>query len=163
MNAAAAALLACRRDGDAHRQARNSLQNPDARRTMDGLGVRMVRFLRQFWNVMNGSGDLGKGLRLERDGRLADARVALRRAADAGTEVQFEFLRDAYVGTRLTALTRLACIAANLKEEDEAVRYAREGLALWSEARLAWPRTRDVQFFVTWESWARAYLAGGRR
>jgi hypothetical protein len=130
---------------------------------MDALGVRMVRFLRQFWNVMNGSGHLGRGLRLERDGHLSEARVALRRAADAGSEAQFDFLRDLHVGTRLTALTRLACIAAKLRDEEEAVRCAREGLALWSEARLAWPTTRDVQVFVTWESWARDYLAGAGR
>ncbi len=123
----------------------------------------MVRFLRQFWRVMNGSSQLGRGLKLERAGRLAEARIALRRAANAGSEVQFDFLRDLYVGTRLTALTRLASITAKLNDEEEAVRCAREGLALWSEARLTWPRTRDVQFFVTWEAWARDYIAGGGR
>jgi hypothetical protein len=128
---------------------------------MDGLGGCVLRFLRQFWRVMNGSSQLGRGLRLERAGQLAHARVALRGAADAGSEVQFDFLRDLHVGTRLTALTRLAHIAAKLKDEEEAVRCAREGLALWSEARLAWPPTRDVQFFVEWESWARDYVAGG--
>jgi hypothetical protein len=123
----------------------------------------MFRFLRQFWRVMNGSSQLGRGLKLERAGQLAEARVALRRAANAGSEVQFDFLRDLHVGTRLTALTRLASIAAKLNDEEEAVRCARGGLALWSEARLAWPRTRDVQFFVTWEAWARDYLASGGR
>lgn len=130
---------------------------------MGVLGVSVVRVLRQSWRVLKGSSQLGRGLRLERAGRLAEARLALRQAANAGNEVQFDFLRDLHVGTRLTALTRLASIAAKLKDEEEAMRCAGEGLALWSEAPLAWPRTRDVQFFVAWESWARDYIAGRGR
>jgi hypothetical protein len=108
------------------------------------------------------SGHLGRALKLERRGRLVEARKALGRVLDSTNDDALESLKGAHLSTRLTALTRMASLAATMNDEPEAVKYATDGLALWSQARLAWPATRDVQFFTTWESWARNYLARGR-
>jgi hypothetical protein len=54
-------------------------------------------------------------------------------------------------------LARVA--AATLNDRQEAVQYARAGLALWSEARLEVPSMRQLKNFETWESYPKAYAA----
>jgi hypothetical protein len=107
---------------------------------------------------MKASSLLGKADKLEACGRLPEARVALLEALAA-----LEDLQDGVVGpfassVRLPVVTALARIAATIKDRAEATRYARKGLALWSEFRLGVPNTRELETFNRWESWARAYL-----
>ncbi len=119
----------------------------------------MLRFLRHYGRMLKGAGAIGRAGKLERRGQLAEARASLLDALDAVNGISAGFLVPATSSTRLFAITRLASIAAILKDLAEAKRYANEGLALWSESRLAVPKTRDVRFFAEWESWARAFLA----
>ncbi len=118
----------------------------------------MLGFLRQYGRMLKGAGAIGRAGKLERRGRLAEARASLLEALDAVDGISAGILVPATSSTRLFAITRLASIAAILKDLAEAKRYAKEGLALWSESRLAAPKTRDVRFFSEWESWARAFL-----
>jgi len=114
----------------------------------------VLRALGQFRRVMKGSGLLGKAGKLERRGRLPEARVALLEALETLEGTQGEVASS----VRLPVVTGLARIAATMKDRVEAIGYIRQGLALWSEFRLKVPTTRKVETFTQWESWARAYL-----
>ncbi|GEJ55957.1 hypothetical protein [Anaeromyxobacter diazotrophicus] len=118
----------------------------------------MATFLRQVSGMLKAGGNVGRAEKLERQGRLADARVALLQAIEATGLATSSLLEPATASSRFVATTALARIAALLHDRVEATQYARAGLALWAEARLAVPAMRDVNGFAEWESWARAYL-----
>jgi hypothetical protein len=111
---------------------------------------------------MGASRLLGQARSLELRGRLPEARVAVLQClseVDGGAPGVLDALASS---VRLTALLRLARIASELKDAQEATAYARRWLARWSEFRLGLPDVRRNQKLASlahWESWARQYIA----
>jgi len=120
-----------------------------------------VAFLRDLGRIVRAALAFGRGARLERRGRLAEARQALlaaRRhvAEEAGSAV----LEPARFSARISATALLATVAARLGEGDLARDAAREGLGLWTAARIQAPRLRRLEAMAEWADWAKRYLAG---
>ncbi|HSN93030.1 MAG TPA: hypothetical protein VLS93_17495 [Anaeromyxobacteraceae bacterium] len=121
--------------------------------------MRTWAFLSALRRAVAGGRLVGRGFRLERARRLAEAREAFRRAREAAGPAAAGPLEGALDSVRLTATMRLACLEAALGEDAGAVALAREGLALCAAARLSSRGVRDLAFLRDWEIWARQYLS----
>jgi hypothetical protein len=124
--------------------------------------VKVLQGFREFGRVLRGSRLFGQAKRLERRGRLPEARVALLDALTLVEGVRCEIISPAAFSTRLFASLAMARIASEMKDPAEAACYARKWLSGWSEFRLGVPeirRDRKFELLAEWESWARQYIA----
>jgi hypothetical protein len=104
---------------------------------------------------------LSRAVRAYRDGDLATARAAVDEVVAAtaprGSRTQETHRRS----MRLMAVALRAEVAAKQGDDADARASIDEGLALWSEIR-SHPGvigTRSIESFVSWERWAREWLA----
>jgi hypothetical protein len=121
--------------------------------------VGVLRLIRDFRRACSLGSQLGRASRLQRAERFAEAKVVLLDLLAETGGAESELLIGVIVSTRLTAITRLAILAAKLGDRELADSSIRDGLALWAKVRLEMPRVRGIQSFVEWEKWARAYQA----
>ena len=123
----------------------------------------MLEGFRELGRALKGAGLFGRANRLERRGRLPEARVALLDALALVKAVPGESIHSpATFSTRLFAYLSMARLAIEMKDPAEAASYARRWLAGWSEYQLAVPearRDRRFQALADWESLARKLLA----
>jgi len=122
----------------------------------------VLQGVREFGRVIRGSRLFGQAERLERRGRLPEARVALLDALTLVEGVRGEITSPAAFSTRLFAYLAMARIASEMKDPAEAACYARKWLSGWSEFRLGVPevrRDRKFELLAEWESWARQFIA----
>lgn len=120
-----------------------------------------MTFVRDLWRIVRGALALGRGARLERRGRLEEARQALLAARrHVAEEAGSALLEPARFSGRLSATALLATVAARLGEEGLARDTAQEGLGLWAAARIQAPRVRRLEAMAGWADWAKRYLAG---
>ncbi len=114
----------------------------------------VLRATGAFLRMMRAARLLGRGFKLQRKGRLAEARDAFLAALDAAGA---EGRGPLWFSTRLCALESLSTVAARLADEPLALCSIHEGLVLWQRSGL----DRDDPRFepiVAWEAWARDYL-----
>jgi hypothetical protein len=91
---------------------------------------------------------------------LAEARLVGLECLHVADLNELQTVEPPFMAIRIVATMALARVAAALNDRAEAVRYARAGLSLWSEARLETPGMRQLRNFDTWESWARGAACG---
>ncbi len=111
----------------------------------------------QWLEGLSAGSRLGAAIRLQRAGRLEDAKRALLALSDWFDERQLR-TTPSLLGTRLMALVHLAEVAKQLGEANLFAMALQRWLLEWKRATTESPELRRVEVLAKWEGWVNANL-----